>query len=198
MKTTVIEGGRGGRLEVGVDQFLEIINVEGQQICDFFSFCADDVSDYLSPAHCRTAMRRVFLKVGDKLVSVRRRPMWEIIEDTVGRHDMCMPACDPNRYLLDFGVAGHANCRDNLAEVMKDYRIPYNYLPDPINFFQNTPILADGKVGRGVSPAKAGDRIVLRALTDVIAVGSACPQDLDNVNGGRPTSIRFVARTELA
>lgn len=194
MNTTIIRGGHGGRINVQNGQILEIVNVEGQQICDFFAFNATNVKEFLSPAHCRSAMRRVFLEVGDILVSVRRNPMFEIIEDTVGRHDICMPPCDPQRYLLDFGVSDHRSCRMNLAEVMSDFGISYEYLPDPINLFQNSPIQADGRVGRGVSPAKAGDKVALRALMDLICVGSACPQDQDDVNGDRLTDIELRVR----
>jgi uncharacterized protein YcgI (DUF1989 family) len=80
----------------------------------------------------------------------------------------------------------------NLAEMMTGERIPYEYLPDPVNLFQNTPILADGRYNRGVSPSRAGDKVVLRALMDVIAVGSACPYDLTDSNGDRITDIKFI------
>ena len=79
---------------------------------------------------------------------------------------------------------------------MPDLTIPYDYLPDPINFFQNTPIRMDGSYGPyRPSPAKAGDRMVLRALTDVIAVGSACPMDYYPANGDRLTDLLFRVRT---
>ena len=44
------------------------------------------------------------------------------------------------------------------------------------------------------SPAKAGDRIVLRACMDTIAVGSACPFDMLPLNGDRLTDILFAVR----
>ena len=41
---------------------------------------------------------------------------------------------------------------------------------------------------------KAGDKMVLKAITDVVAVGSACPFDLMPLNGDRLTDILFIVR----
>ena len=72
--------------------------------------------------------------------------------------------------------------------------IPYAYLPDPVNFWQVSPIRADGTFGTGASPAKPGDRILLKALMDMIVVGSACPQDQTEGNGYNPTDIKMIVR----
>jgi hypothetical protein len=76
---------------------------------------------------------------------------------------------------------------------MADKNIPYACLPDPVNLFQNTPVLADGSIERRTSPARPGDKVVLRALQTVIAAGSACPM-IGGPNGDRITDIRFIVR----
>lgn len=193
----LIKGGHGGRIEVRKGQLLEIVNVKGEQICDFFAFNFDDVSEYLSPSHCRAKLNSIVPKIGDVLVTRLYNPIFEIVEDTVGRHDMIFAPCDPARYLQGFGVTDHRSCRTNLAEVMADKNIPYAYLPDPINFFQNTPVMPDGTIEYGRSSlAKAGDKVVLRAHMDAIAVGSACAMDLVPLNGEHLTDIRFVVCDE--
>ena len=189
----LIKGGYGGRIEVGRGQILEIVNEGGQQICDFFAFNAEDLDETLSPAHTRSALRRIVLEVGDRLFSRFRRPMFEILEDTCGRHDITFPPCDPVVYEQRFGMHDHRSCRTNLAEAIADKGVPYAFLPEPINFFQNTPIMADGRIEHHTSLAKPGDKVVLRAEMDVIAAGSACPME-GGVNGDRLTDIRFVVR----
>ena len=136
----------------------------------------------------------MFLKPGDTLYSVLRRPVFELIEDPVGFNDFSLPACDPERYRMDFGVEEHRSCRKNLEEVMSGFDIPYEYLPDPFNFFQPTPVKVDGTYGTGTSPAKPGERLVLRALMDVIAVGSSCPQDQIPLNDFNPSRLKLVVR----
>ena len=195
MREVLVKGGHWGRIEVPAGGLLEIVNVEGCQICDFFAFRADDVGEFVSPAHTRAELMRLTLGAGDRLVSVRRAPMFEIVEDTVGSHDMIFPACDPPRYRLGFGLDDHRSCRANLAEAMADRGIAYEHLPDPINFFQNTPVGAGGAIAYGAaSLAGPGDRVVLQALVDVIAVASACAMDLTGINGERLSDIRLVLR----
>ena len=189
----VIKGGYGGRIEVRRDQILEIINDGGQQICDFFAFNAENFYETLSPAHTRSSLRRVILQVGDMLISRFREPMFEIIEDTCERHDITLPPCDPVVYKQRFGMHDHRSCRTNLAEAIADKDIPYAFLPEPVNFFQNTPIMEDGAIEDHTSLARPGDKVVLRAEMDLIAVGSACPME-GGVNGDRLTDIRFVVR----
>ena len=95
---------------------------------------------------------------------------------------------------MDFGIDDHRSCRKNLEEVMGNFDIPYEYLPDPFNFFQPTPVQADGTYSTGTSPAKPGDRIVLRAMMDVIAVGSSCPQDQIALNDFNPSRLKLIVR----
>lgn len=194
MNSVLVKGGHGGRIDVGEGQLIEVRNVEGRQVCDFFAFNARNVREHLSPGHTRSVHRRIFVEPGDRLYSVLRNPVFEIVEDTLGVNDFCMPQCDPRRYEMDFDAPGHRSCRANLAEVMADYAIPYEYLPEPFNFFQPTPIGADGRIGGGTSPARPGDRVVLRALMDVIAAASACPQDISPLNDRRLTDIELVVR----
>ena len=172
---------------------MEVFNVDGQQICDFFAFNAADATEFLSPAHIRAEQRRVVLKVGDVLVSCYRNPMFEILGDTCGRHDILIPPCDPVRYEKRFGLKNHRSCRTNLAEVIADKDIPYAYLPDPVNWFQNTPVMPDGSIERYTSSAVPGDTVTLRALRSVIAVGSACPM-IGGSNGDQPTDIVLKVR----
>ena len=98
-------GGHGDRIDVNKGQLIEVINVDGQQICDFFAFNTHDLTEQLSPGYCREQLRSVVLKVGDVLVTQYYNPMLEIVEDTVGLHDMTFPPCDPARYLLGFAAA---------------------------------------------------------------------------------------------
>lgn len=193
-QSVTVKAAHANRIDVAAGQLLEIVNVEGTQICDFFAFNKANVREHLSPAHCRSKLFRTTLSVGDELVSVLRRPMFEIVEDTCGQNDFIAAACDPMRYLLDFKLMPHRSCRINLFEVMTPEGIPYEYLPDPVNFFQNSPTLGDGRVKRGPSPAKPGDKVVLRALMDVIAVASSCPQDQIDSNGFNVTDLKLVVR----
>ncbi len=195
MNEVTIKGGYGGRIDIREGQILDVVNVEGVQICDFFAFNAKNLEDTLSPAHIRSDLRRIWLQVGDVLVSGHRNPMFEILEDTCGQHDITFPPCDPIVYVTRFGMHDHRSCHTNLEEVMADSGIPYAYLPEPVNFFQNTPVMPDGTIVHKPSSAKAGDKVSLRALMDLIVAGSACPME-GGINGDHLTDIRFIVRDD--
>jgi uncharacterized protein YcgI (DUF1989 family) len=190
----LVPGGFARALPLRAGQFLEIVNEQGEQVCDFVAFNARDFTEYLSTTHTRSMLGRLTLRVGDLLRTVQRNPIFELVEDTVGVHDLLFAACDPRRYELDYGVTGHRSCRTNFVEVLAPYGVTYARVPDPINWFQSTPVRPDGTLDLEVSPARPGDRVVLRALMDVVAAASACPQDLNPVNGWRVTDIRLVVR----
>lgn len=188
----LVPAGHARTVRVKAGQLLEIRNVQGQQVCDFIAFNAEDIAEHLSTTNTRSMLGRLRLHEGDRLQTNLRNAIFEVVEDTVGCNDMLFAACDYRRYELDYGVKGHRNCRANFAEVLKPRGISYLEVPDPINWFQNTPIAADGTLGMEVSPAQADDKIMLRALMNVVIAASACPHDHNPINGWEPTDIRLV------
>jgi uncharacterized protein YcgI (DUF1989 family) len=185
----LIPGGHGRAFPVRQGQFLEIVDVEGQQVADFVAFAQLDRREWLSTTHTRSSTLRLGLSVGDQLESNWRRPMYRIVRDDVGSHDVITSMCDERRYRIDYGVEGHRSCRTNLTEAYAPWGIGEWEMPDPFNFFQNAPIHPDRSFGNEIPPGKAGDAIVLEVLMDSIAGISACPQDLNPCNGFNPTPI---------
>ncbi len=190
----LIPGGHGAALPVCRGQFLEIIDVEGQQVADVVAF-AQDRREWLSTSHTRSATLRLSLEVGDRLESNWRRPMFEIVRDDVGSHDVITSMCDERRYRIDYQVEGHRSCRTNLTEAYAPWGISEWEIPDPFNLFQNAPIHPDRRFGNEVPPGKAGDGILLEVLMDSIVGISSCPQDLNPCNGFNPSPI--MARVHL-
>ena len=169
-------------------------NTHGTQVCDFWAFCADDIREFLSMAHTRTSLESIFPKTGDRVVSNIRRPMFEIIEDTSpGVHDTLMSCCDSNRYRI-LGCEGyHDNCTDNLRMAMMAIGLEAPCIPDPFNLWMNIPVAKDGATAFEPTVSKPADYIRMQALCDVIAVMSACPQDMNPINGigCDPTEVHF-------
>jgi uncharacterized protein len=185
----LIPGGHGRAFPVAAGQFVEVVDVEGQQVADFVAFAAQDRREWLSTTHTRSATLRLSLEVGDRLESNWRRPMFAIVRDDVGSHDVITSMCDSRRYVLDYGVEGHRSCRTNLTDAYAPWGIGEWEIPDPFNLFQNAPINADRTFGNEIPPGKPGDKIVLEVLMDSIVGISACPQDLNPCNGFNPSPI---------
>jgi len=185
--------GRAVRLSAG--QVIRIVNPKGTQICDTWAFGAPDRSEYLSWPHARAWISRVVPRVGDVLVSNRRRAMLTLVEDTSpGVHDTLMAACDIFRYRT-LGVQGyHDNCADNLRMAMMAIGLPVTDVPQPFNLWMNIPVHADWSVDWLAPVSRPGDHVRLRAEMDCIVAMSACPQDMIPVNGAdmTPQDLTFV------
>jgi len=184
--------GRAVKLKGG--QQLEIANPKGNQVCDFFAIALDNESEFLGMEQCRTALGRVYVRVGDRLVTNLRRPLVEIVEDTSpGVHDIIIACCDMPRY-RDLGVSGyHDNCADNFRMALSAINITPTHVPCPFNIWMNIPVKVDGDFSWEAPVSKAGDTITLKALADCVAVMSACPQDMTPVNGVgvKPSELSF-------
>lgn len=185
----LIPGGHGRAFEVEAGQLLQIIDVEGQQVADFFAFNKRAHAERLSPPHTRTSLRSLTIKVGDLLRTSLRNPMFEVVEDTAKSHDLLIAACDERRYLVDYGVSDHRSCVVNFEEALKPYGIGRDIFPEPFNIFQSTGIQPDGTLIQQPSPTKAGEYILLKAKMDVIGAVSACPMDLNPIGGSKITDI---------
>ena len=192
MREIVVPGGHGRAFEARAGQFITIEDVHGKQIGDFVAFNAEDPSEWLSPSHTRVALMLMRFHPGDRLVTSRRRPILEVVADTVGVHDFSVPACDPSRYEIFFGIEGHRNCQENLAEALLPFGVDPRQIRDPFNIFQNSPTSADGVLSLAEPATKPGDRVAFRALLNLVGAVSACPQDLLPVNGFRITDLRIV------
>ncbi len=188
----VVPGGFGGGWEARAGEYVTIVDLEGEQAGDFVAFVTSDPEEWLSPVHCREALRSIFVRAGDRLVSNRRREVIEIVRDDVGVHDATIPACDPTRYAVEFGVPGHRNCLENLLGAVRERGVSIDRMPEPLNLFQNTPVVDNGRIGLTDPLSRPGQRIVLRALVDLFGSLSPCPQDIIPGNGLVPTPMRVV------
>jgi uncharacterized protein YcgI (DUF1989 family) len=163
-------------------------------VVDTWAFNSADISEFMSMEHSRTALARILPKVGDSMVTNRRRPILTLVEDTSpGIHDTLLAACDRYRYEL-LGVQGyHDNCTDNLRSAMTALGVAPPETPSPWNLFMNIPVQPDGSVSFAAPVSKAGDYILLRAEMDCLVAFSACPQDIIPINGEActPTEAHF-------
>jgi uncharacterized protein len=186
----VIPAGHGRMWKMPRGAHVTIAQTEGQQVGDFVAFNAADMTEFLSVSHTRRCINSLRIGKGHSLYTNHREPIVEIVEDTVGVHDILAAACDPYRYRRDFGVENHRSCRMNFVEALAPFDIPDWRVPDPVNLFQNSPVLPDGSYTSAASTARAGDYVTLRAHMDLIAACSSCPQDLLPTNGGRIKDLR--------
>ena len=180
--------GRAVRLARG--ETITVINTQGTQVCDLWAFSSDNLSEFLSWEHARGAMNRIVPRVGDGLLTNRRRPILTLTEDSSpGVHDTLIAACDLFRY-MGLGVEHyHENCADNLRMALQAIGAHAPEVPQPFNLWMNIPVAGDGSIDWLPPVSKAGDQVGLRAEMDCIVAMSACPQDMIPINGRDMTPV---------
>jgi len=192
----VIPGAHGGAVIVKEGQYLKVIDVEGKQICDFFSFNPSDPRQFLSGSHTRVFLGQTLeapktISAGSPLLDNSRQPMLMVEEDPVGMHDWLLASCDPVRYLVDYGLPNHRSCKMNILEALQEFNIWPPVFPDPLNLFQNSPCNDEGKFELYEPITKPGDYVLFRALRTVLAAGSSCAQDQNPGNAYNPSALAF-------
>lgn len=175
-------------------QRVRVINTHGSQVVDTWAFSIADPREFMSMEHSRAHLLRVIPKVGDALLTNRRRPILTLLEDSSpGIHDTVIAACDRYRYELLGCKVYHDNCTDNLAAALAELGMAPPETPSPLNLFMNIPIGADGSLSFEPAVSKPGDAVTLSAEIDCVVAFSACPQDIIPINGlaRRPTDAHF-------
>ncbi|MXN17832.1 DUF1989 domain-containing protein [Pseudooceanicola sp. GBMRC 2024] len=188
---------------VAKGEFLQILDVDGRQCTDFQCFDARKVDrglfHPLDVTTTRTIQGRDYARPGlhGKYFDHDLTPLVEVVQDTCGRHDAFALACNA-KYYDDIGYPGHANCSDNFNAALAPHGIPGRPGWMAANFFFNTAIDAHGVMIADEPWSRPGDYVLLRALTDLVCVSSACPDDTSAANGWHPSDIhvRTYAPTE--
>ncbi len=175
-------------------EFIQIIDVAGRQCTDFQCFSARKLDKGLEHPLDVTTTRSLMGKsyplpgLFSKAFDQDMQPLIEVVRDTVGRHDAFGLACSA-RYYEDQGYPGHVNCTDNFNAQLSPYGIAARKGWMALNFFYNTGVDANNVLYFDEPWSRPGDYVLLRALTDLVCVSSACPDDIDPANGWNPTDI---------
>lgn len=176
-----MEAATGRAIPVRRGQVLRIRQVGKGQCLDFNAF---NLYDYKESFHCGRTRTCHGLNPGEgsHLWSgpPRERPMFTLLEDTVGANDVNFPRCSAYLYETQFGFDGavpHSNCQDILAEAIREYGLTPDDVHDSFNGFMNT-----GTQGSELyierQLAMPGDYLELLAHIDTLAVPACCGADL--------------------
>ncbi|MDB4139689.1 aminomethyltransferase family protein [Candidatus Thioglobus sp.] len=180
--------------KVKAGEYIQVIDVEGQQCSDFQAFIEDDLNNNielcLDPTVTRSQMLASYPAPGthDKFYNQNSVPLVEVIQDTVCRHDTFGLACNA-KYYEDRGFPGHISCTDNFNLSLAEYGVKPRRNWAAVNLFFNTAIEECHSLTSDVSWSRPGDYVLLRAVNDLVCVSSACPDDTTSANGWNPSDI---------
>lgn len=168
---------------------LRITDLEGQQAVDFLCYDNNDRTNRYSSANTAKVQGNVYVGLGTVLYSDSGTALFEVVEDTVGRHDTVYGCCSNPNNMLRYGVETTASCYSNFKLELAKYGMGKEAIVPNINWFMSVPILENGSAGVDSVMLKPNSYVTLRADTDVLAVLSNCPQMHNPCNGYNPTPI---------
>ncbi len=177
-------------------EYIQIIDVAGHQCSDFQAFSQrclkEGIENHIQPTVTRSLSQLSCPEPGvhNKFYDKDAQPLVEIIHDKVMRHDMLGLACNA-KYYEDRGFPGHVNCTANFNTALAEHGVKARKGWIAVNFFFNTSIDDSHALASDVSWSRAGDYVLLKALTDVVCVSSACPDDTTPANNWNPTDIHI-------
>lgn len=189
MREYIINPCSGLKIEVEKGQKIEIIDLEGGQVVDFFAERTGDGMEFVSPGVTLDCNESLRLNVGDLIYSNKYTPLFRVLYDDVKEHDLLHPCCRPEMYDFFYhNGENHPNCFDNI-----NHTLGRNHaIIRPINLFMYTKINTDGSIEVCAPLSKANDKIVLEALEDVTLGIAACSVSESACNSGKCTAIKVL------
>jgi uncharacterized protein YcgI (DUF1989 family) len=177
-------------------QLLKIIDPQGEQVSDLTAFALEDIAEWLSSGRTIDYANKIYLTTGNTLYSNRSRPMFSIVEDTVGQHDFLLTPCSPETFKIIYNNHEyHPSCFENLHTNLAQFGITPDMIPTTLNVFMNVVVLENGELRIDPPPSKAGDYIIFRAEMDLIVGITACSAEMSNNYSFKPINIEVYEQT---
>lgn len=182
----------GTAFELKRGQTLTVIDPQGEQVADLVAYAADDTREHLSSGRSIDFAERIFLTTGDVLYSNRSNAMLTLLQDDVGRHDFTLTPC--SRATFERLYDDHPilpGCQGNLEQALAPYGVEPDQIPTAFNVFMNVAYDPDTGACSVLPPkSKPGDRLSLRAETDLIIGLTACSANGSNNGSCTPIDYR--------
>jgi uncharacterized protein YcgI (DUF1989 family) len=178
-------------------QLLKITDPEGEQVSDLTAFGMHDKSEWLSSGRTIDYANTIYLTKGHLLYSNRSRPMFTIVEDTVGKHDFLLTPCSPETFKIIYDNHDyHPSCFENLHKNLAEFGISPDMIPTTLNIFMNVVVLLTGELRIDPPPSKPGDYLLLRAEMDLIVGVTACSAEMSNNYSFKPIDVEIIEHAD--
>ena len=188
-KEYIIPACSGTKIDVKQGQSITVIDIEGGQVVDFFAEVKGNTNEFLSTGVTIDCNESLKLNIGDTIFTNLYRPMMKRLSDDVGEHDLLHPCCRPEMYEFFYhNGEKHPNCFENINKVLREQRA----IITPVNLFMHTKINTNGSISVEEPLSKAGDKIILKALIDLVLGVAACSVSESKCNSGKCSSIKII------
>ena len=185
----------GAAYELAAGDYVQVLDVAGRQCSDFVVFpkAALDrgLERFIDSTVTRTMVGAAYPAPGlfDTFFDQDNQPLIQVVQDTCGRHDTFGLACTARVYERK-GFFDHPNCSDNISAAMTPYGVAPRAAWPAINFFFNTAVAEGNAILSDEGWSRPGDYVLMKALTDLVCVSTACPDDTSPINGWDPSDVQ--------
>jgi len=181
-----LASGESAAFKVEAGHLLQIVDLQGKQVVSFVAFAGLNHEERLSTPVTVTANASLVLKVGDKLYSQNATPLFEIIEDTVGRHDLLTSSL-PIAADVSSTVKSKVSTQDSLRAAATAEGLENADVTDPVNFFKHVIIKQRGELEVKDSFSERNDTVVLQALASgTVVIANAYSEKKPGLAASQP------------
>jgi uncharacterized protein len=177
--------GTATSFEIEAGQLIQLIDMAGAQVATLLAWGGQNRTERLSTTTTMTSNSSIVIKEGDKLFGTEGTQLFELIEDSVGRHDLLsgpLPAPEP----ASSTAAVMPTTRDPLKAAAREIGIEDADVSDTVNFFKHVIIKSKGELEVKESFSERNDTVVLRALTNAkVVIGNAYHERRPGVTAGK-------------
>jgi len=173
---------------------LKVTDIQGEQVSDFICYNLHDKAEYISSGRTIDYAETIFLTKGHPFYSNRSNIMFEMVEDTVGRHDFLLTPCSADTFRIIYGHQHpHQGCFGNLCAALKEHGIQPDQIPVSLNIFMHVTVNADtGAVAVLPPKSKAGDYVIIEAKMDLLVGLTACSAEMSNNYSFKPIGFEIL------
>jgi uncharacterized protein YcgI (DUF1989 family) len=194
MQAVTVDAGSAGSILVKHGQLLRITALEEGAVASLFGFSETEPNVHLSVHHTRVFSNSYVLGAGMRMVNNRRRPVMVLGKDSVGQHDLLLPA-STTAFLASNGYPQQLGCVEALQAELQRLGRQQPKLPDPINLFMNVQLDQRGTLTPLPNTVKAGDSVTCRVVLDTVFVVSTCCTGI--AGNDKPGAVRLSVAEDL-
>ena len=184
----------GVAVELAPGDRLTLLDPCGEQVSDLYLVRADDLAEQFSSGRTTDFGNSVYVSTGSLLWSNRSTVMAEVVEDTVGVHDLTLTPCSQATFDVlypDLGGAPHPSCFANLAGALEPYGVDADRIGVTLNVFMDVWTDERGELHIHPPPTRPGDRFTIEARVPLVAGVTACSAEKSNNGRCTPIDLRL-------
>lgn len=173
----------GAAFELAPGDRLTLLDPAGEQVSDLYLVAAGDVAEQFSSGRTTDFGNSIYVSTGSSLWSNRSRVLAEVVDDTVGVHDLTLTPCSQATFDIlypDLGGASHPSCFGNLVTALRPYGVGPDSIGVTLNVFMDVWTDAAGELHIDPPPTRPGDRFTIEAAVPVVAGVTACSAEKSN------------------